>query len=318
MNAKITILSIIITMAPFFISCGSSHPTITTYKAKKTKLGNGVAFSDILQKKQSSEKVVFQKVRVADWEIHRSGLIYLGHPKAKQQNITEGQEKIQIYMYVLDHPTKGRIIIDSGISDLYRKPLDTWPIPEGLRKGLSMNKLKVLTTNKDFFAKDKKMPNYVLLTHLHMDHIMGLADIPPEIPVFTGPNEASSHHESHKVFQNMTDKLLGPKRNLQELKFPALDSDLGIAVLDFFDDGSLIVFHVPGHTAGSLAFLVQAKDGTHLVLGDSSHTAWGWKNEVPPGSFTEHRENNVKSLRSLKKIAKQIPGVKIHPGHQSM
>jgi N-acyl homoserine lactone hydrolase len=313
MRTKTIIISISIFSFMLLTNC---EPTITTYKPKKVNIGSAIQFSEFL-KKNSSAKVFLKKINSADWEIHRSGLIYLDHPKAKEQNLIDGLEPINIFMYVLDHPTKGRVIIDSGVGSLYRQPLNTWPVPEALRVGLSMDKLKIVTSTKEYFTQDAILPKSVFLTHLHLDHSMGLSDLSPEIPVYIGPNEASSRHKDHRMFQEMTDKLLGENRNLQELKFPSIDSTLGISIIDFFEDGSLLLFHAPGHTAGSLAFLVNSQDGPELILGDNCHTAWGWKNNVPPGSFTEDTENNIKSLSSLKKIEELIPGIKIHPGHQN-
>ncbi|EMN11547.1 hypothetical protein LEP1GSC055_0546 [Leptospira borgpetersenii str. Brem 307] len=88
--------------------------------------------------------------------------------------------------------------------------------------------------------------------------------------------------------------------------------------LDFFGDQSLLIFHMEGHTKGSLAFLVQSSSGYQLVLGDSCHTSWGWENDVTPGDFTEDQEKNRISLDFLKNLASKLPEVQVHPGHQSI
>ena len=97
---------------------------------------------------------------------------------------------------------------------------------------------------------------------------------------------------------------------------PAREAPL--AVLDVFGDASLWALHVPGHTPGSMAYLVRTPAGPQLLVGDTSHTRWGWENGVEPGTFTEDHEQNATSLAALRDLAARHPTLRVHLGHQRL
>ena len=155
--------------------------------------------------------------------------------------------------------------------------------------------------------------NGVFLTHMHIDHVMGGGDLGKEIPIYTGPKESTSTAFINMFVQGSTNDLLGEGKTIIVLLYfkPQI-------IKDYFGDGSLIVLYSPGHTPGSLAFLVHSTNGLQLVLGDTCHTTFGWQNNVPPGDFTADRDKNRNSLNTLQLIAKKFKDIKIHPGHQSL
>jgi glyoxylase-like metal-dependent hydrolase (beta-lactamase superfamily II) len=89
-------------------------------------------------------------------------------------------------------------------------------------------------------------------------------------------------------------------------------------LLDVFGDGSLFALHVPGHSPGSTAFLVRTPEGSRLLVGDATHTRWGWNNGVEPETFSSDQPRSVVSLKTLLDLSKQFPTVEVHPGHQSL
>ncbi len=153
---------------------------------------------------------------------------------------------------------------------------------------------------------------------MHIDHILGLRDIASEIPIYTGKNEAKSKSFQNIFVSGTTDNLLEGKVNLREFIFLENNEELGLNSIDFFGDGSLLILSVPGHTKGSLAFIVNSTSGSHLILGDTCHTKFGWEENVIPGNYTEDPILNRKSLSQLKNISKKYPYLKIYPGHQSL
>lgn len=89
-------------------------------------------------------------------------------------------------------------------------------------------------------------------------------------------------------------------------------------VIDVFGDRSVFAIHSPGHTPGSTAYLVQSTTGVQLILGDATHTRWGWENGVEPGSFSADMPQSADSLAWLVQLARDMPGISVHPGHQSL
>jgi glyoxylase-like metal-dependent hydrolase (beta-lactamase superfamily II) len=73
---------------------------------------------------------------------------------------------------------------------------------------------------------------------------------------------------------------------------------------------------VPGHTPGSTAYLVRTTKGPVLLVGDASHTRWGWEHDVEPGTFTADGPKSVESFKKLKAFAVAHPNVEVRFGHQ--
>lgn len=166
-------------------------------------------------------------------------------------------------------------------------------------------------------AKRAKKVEGIFITHLHLDHILGTQDFPIGTSVYTGQNEPGDTRFLHLFVQGSTDKILGPDTVLSELNFFRKEA-APIRFLDFFGDQSLYVVSVPGHTEGSIAFLIKSTNGVQLITGDTCHTSWGWLNNVTPGDFTKDIERNKVSLDLLQTVAAKFPKIQIHPGHQSI
>jgi N-acyl homoserine lactone hydrolase len=288
---------------------------VTSLPAKSVQKGNPIPH-DSINYKNPKGKIIFKKLTSADWSVDRSGLIDLNDPISKEKGLLEGKEPIQIYMYVIDHPTYGRYFIDTGISNDFKKDPSEWPLSWLIKKAMNVNELKIKQTLGEWITQNPQKVNGVFLTHLHIDHIMGGNDLANDIPIYTGPKESTSTAFINLVVQGSSNNLLGEGKTIQELEFPFTES--GLSTLDFFGDGSLLVMHSPGHTPGSLSFLVHSSDGLQLVLGDTCHTNFGWQNNVPPGDFTEDQDRNINSLNALQIFAKRFKKINVHPGHQSL
>lgn len=305
----------ILSVFPFLFLLSDCRVSSVNVKEEAKGIPAKISIKSVSEKKGI---IKFEKYVHADWEVDRSGLIYLDDPVSVSKALKDGKEPIQIYMYSVTHPVYGTFLIDTGMSDEFRKPQNEWPVSSIIRKLMNADALKVKNTTGEWIKSSKSEIKGVFMTHLHMDHIMGAKDIPATVPFYTGPREIQNRAFQNLFVQSATDRLIGEGKTVTELQFSGIEETLGMPALDFFGDGSFIILYSPGHTAGSLAFIVNSSSGQHLLLGDSCHTVFGWENSVPPGDFTADRELNRKSLGSLKKIASLFPKIKIHPGHQSI
>jgi N-acyl homoserine lactone hydrolase len=290
----------------------SGHPT------RPGQLGRIASSEEMLAVISEPGPVRFTRVVAADWVVPLSGLLNLDHPKAKAARLTDGEEAIQIYFYVLEHPRFGTYIIDSGVSRELLEPEKSERISFLVRRFMNTAALKVHVTTADWLAERGGQLDGVFLTHIHMDHIMGLADLPQGTPIYTGPGEAGASAFMNVFTRGSIDRLLAGVSPLSEWPF---EDDAGgrfEGVLDVFGDGSVWALQVPGHSPGSTAFLVRSEQGPKLLVGDVSHTAWGWEHDVEPGSFTEDHELNRQSLMALRALAAAHPKLEVHLGHQSV
>lgn len=263
-------------------------------------------------------KILFEKIKMADWKVPREGLIDLDDPKAKQAGLKEGLEPIQIYLYHIQHPKFGHFFIDSGISEGFKNPPDQKPITGVVASAMNFKDLVIAKTTAEVLSKLKEKPAGVFLTHMHIDHILGVAELPKDTKVYIGKGESTWRGFQNIFVQGTTDKLLGDQIQLEEIQLNTDSKKEELTAIDFFGDSSLIIFSVPGHTTGSLAFYVQSSSGDHLVLGDTCHTKWAWDNNVVSGGYTLDKSLQRRSMNALKKFAESRPKLKIHPGHQSL
>lgn len=265
-----------------------------------------------VQGKILQSQVSFKRIVAADWQADLSGLIDLDDKKAKQAQLKDLKEPIQIYFYLIEHPKKGLFLIDTGVEHGLKDAGHQDHVGFVVKLGMNLDLLKVRVSTKEWLKRYNKPVAGVFLTHLHIDHILGLPDLPKNISIYVGPGEVSGSTSLwNSVVHMTTNALLKDHQALQELAI------LPYQGLDFFNDGSLIIYAIPGHTQGSLAFLVNATDGKHLVTGDTCHTAWGWEHAVSPGYFTEDKKRNKQSLDFLKRLADGDKNIKVHLGHQS-
>lgn len=258
--------------------------------------------------------VEFQAIKVADWEASLAGLLDLDDPKAKAAGLKDRLEPISIYFYLVKHPKYGSFLIDSGMGENFPKGKEGSRVSSIVESQMHFDKLKVYETTKAYLFKNKIDLKGVFFTHLHLDHTLGAYEIDRSIPFYVGPDEVTSKYFINLFVQGSTNRLLGDNPNLIQFDFGKNSNE--IAIFDFFGDQSFYVIFVPGHTPGSLAFYIPSKEGGHLVLGDSCHTRWGWKEGVTPGFFTTDRKLNRKSLDFLKGFAATHKLKFVYPGHQ--
>lgn len=284
----------------------------TSLEPRPADLGQATTWQAMMAVIDAPGPIVLDKHLAAHWSVALSGLVNLDHPLAREAGLEDRAEPIEIYSYRLRHPRFGNFLVDSGISEDWRNPDGPADVAWIVRKAMDTGTLTVEQTTAELMAQAGQPLNGVLLTHIHLDHIMGLADVPASVPVYLGPGDAAISNLTNLVLQGTTDRLLGGTRTLQEWRYD------GEEIIDVFGDGSLFALHVPGHTPGSTAYLARTTQGPQLMTGDACHTAWGWLHGVEPGTFSEDQPRSVPSLERLRSLASAHPAVIVHPGHQSL
>ena len=293
--------------------CAASH-----HPTRAAVLGAPTSSDAMLRVVDEPAPIAFARIVVADWAVPLSGLLNLDHPSAQAAGLVDREEPIQIYLYVLEHPRFGRFLVDSGISAELADPTQSARLSFLVRSSMNTDALRVRTTTPAWLAEHGGSVDGVFLTHIHLDHIMGLSELPSDTAVYAGPGETTASRLLHMFTRGTTDRLLAESPPISVWRFERDPSGRFAGVIDVFGDGSVFALHVPGHTPGSTAYLVRTPSGPRLLVGDASHTAFGWSNGVEPGGFSLDQPRSAESLAALRKLVEAHPSIEVHLGHQSL
>ncbi len=295
-----------------FVGCQAS-----TLAVSQATLGTPRRSADLLAVIDLPGPVTVETVASAQWQVDLSGLLDLSDPRAQAAGLANRDEPIEVYFHAIRHPKFGLFLIDTGVETAERDHPDAARVQGLVRTFMHGDTLKASTPLGAWLAKQPEKVAGVLLTHMHIDHIWGVPDLPPT-PLYVGPNESSQRSFEHLFVQGVTDALLRGQKEVLEWRFQEDADERFAGVIDVFGDGSVWALWTPGHTAGSVSYVARTPDGPVLFTGDTCHTAFGWQTGVPPGSFTADRALNQKSLDALRQIANEHPHMQVRLGHQRL
>ena len=171
---------------------------------------------------------------------------------------------------LITHPDKGRILFDTGYAPQFFE--ETRRFPERLHRYATPVTIGPHEHLREQLARDRIQPgdiSTVVLSHLHADHIAGVADFPGA--------RLLCAREGWAVLQRLG-RFAGVRRGLIRGLLPAdfgarsvFFEDLKVASLphdvlpfergyDLFGDGSMFVVPLPGHAVGQFGLIFQGTD----------------------------------------------------------
>ncbi len=296
---------------PLLSACvTSAHAT------RPSPLGTARSSDELVTALATPGPIELETVASCDWTVPRAGLLNLAHPAAKAAHLEDGPEPIQVFFHVITHPTRGTFLIDSGVEKALRDAPEKAAIRGLVASEMHVEQMKFLMPLGDWLAAHPGKIEGLFLTHLHLDHVSGLPDLPRGTPLYAGPGETATRNLLNLVVQPNVDRELEGFPALSEWPFSPDAAGRFAGVVDIFGDGSAWAISVPGHTAGSTAYLLRTPRGPVLLTGDCSHTRWGWEHAVEPGTFTADQALNARSLGQLEALVAAHPEIEVRLGHQ--
>lgn len=157
----------------------------------------------------------------------------------------------------------------------------------------------------------------VVVSHLHWDHIGGIADV-PHAELLVSEDEwrqlTDPHPEREWIFREHIEL---PGARWRPIAFKPTDDPLFApfgGCYDVMKDGSMTLLRTPGHTPGSMSMLVRDVGLPPLLLvGDLTYTGDLLEKDRVPGT------GNAKQLRAsfakVRALKQKLPELVILPAH---
>jgi len=262
------------------------------------------------------------------WRLFEAG--HCVHPElATRQGASARACEFPALVALLQHPLHGWILFDTGYSEHFLQATAAFPermyrvvTPVHLRSGQSL----AAQLRRDGIPPEDI--NWVVVSHLHGDHVGGLADFGNAKVACSREAWEDLHARSRlgALRVGMLPALLErldraalhwiedcPARPLQS----PLD-ELGHG-FDLFGDASLLLVPLPGHAAGHVGALFEDGQGQVLLVADASWSSQGIRENTPPpalvtawlGDTTVYRD----TLARLHALYLQAPQLRMVPAH---
>ena len=165
-----------------------------------------------------------------------------------------------------------------------------------------------------------------VLSHLHQDHIGGIAELPNAEIVVSAIDWADIDSRGALLEGVMADHVRLPGVRYRVVDIPAVADDavtdqaMDAAIapftqaLDLRGDGSLLLLPTPGHSPGSMSLLVRAKGLPPLLMvGDLTYDIDSLAGEHVPG-FGDH-QGLLASTRAVLGLRKRHPELVVLAAH---
>jgi glyoxylase-like metal-dependent hydrolase (beta-lactamase superfamily II) len=233
---------------------------------------------------------------------------------------------------VIEHEKKGLVLFDTGYS--MHSVQATRKFPERFYDLLVPITITPETTA---LSKIKKMGyqardiRHVILSHFHGDHIGGIRDFPDAQFTFyqkdyeTFKSYSRLKQISHAFIEKLIPEDFHQRMNAVNFfnsRVPELGDDwFGH---DLFDDGSLTLIPLTGHSSGHCGLFIRTQDSKkYFLLGDAAWQTQALQEGIPPSKFTrfifsdsnEYQETFLKLHRTLSHCQKTNSTISFIPCH---
>ncbi|MEK2645615.1 MBL fold metallo-hydrolase [Bdellovibrio sp. BCCA] len=217
--------------------------------------------------------------------------------------------------FLIEHP-KGIFLFDTGLGKTAKTQVQDMPWWARLATRFEQEETAV-----DQLKKLNIKPERIIVSHVHYDHVSGLADM-PEVPVEILPQElefTKIKGASPAVFPSLfSDKTPWKTYELENKEYEGYSKSR-----DIFGDGSLVLVGMPGHTPGSVGLFINIGNKKRAFLvGDTVWNSEALENGLPKfwlsRKFADTNSDEVlERIKELQALHKKYPELLIVPSHDA-
>ncbi|MBP3487823.1 MAG: N-acyl homoserine lactonase family protein [Roseburia sp.] len=214
---------------------------------------------------------------------------------------------LPVSAYLVEHP-KGKLLIDTGwsreispggvydrMAQIHHMSFPLYVTNQGeIAKGMAVNEqLRTLGIRPEDL-------DYVLLTHLDCDHASGVKQVKGAKHILVSEDEiacAGRHPIRYRASMWKGVPLSG---------FSFENTGIGPCgkSFDLFEDGSIQLVNIPGHSDGLYAVLITGDGGRYVLLySDGGYSSGSWRQLICSGIATD-KKNQIKSLEWIAKMSR--------------
>ncbi|MGV6493692.1 MBL fold metallo-hydrolase [Stenotrophomonas rhizophila] len=263
-----------------------------------------------------------------EWRLYEAG--YCTHPeRATRQGAPARACEFPALVALLKHPTLGWILFDTGYSEHFLQA--TAAFPERLYRMVTPVHLSPQASLAVQLRRDGIAPGdiaWIVVSHLHGDHIGGLADFPQARVACSREawDDLQARTRVGALRIGLLPALLASWKDTPPRWFEAQASvplppplDAFERGIDLFGDASLLLVPLPGHAAGHYGAVFDDGHGPVFLVADASWSSQAIRDNTPPpalvtawlGSTAVYRD----TLARLHALHHAAPEVRLVPSH---
>lgn len=211
----------------------------------------------------------------------------------------ENKSWFPVSTYLIEHP-KGNILIDTGWNeDIRTNPKEHlgW-LPNSMFKGkLPAGKSIKERLNRMNLSSEEL--DYVILTHLHADHVSGVKHVSGAKKILTSEVEWQAAQRGLGYVKSMWEDVPVETFELHDISYGPFKRGY-----DLLQDGSVLLVHTPGHSKGQVSVMISTQRGWVLLASDVGYAERSWEEQILPG-VTVNKSDAQKSLAWVRDFSKR-------------
>jgi len=212
------------------------------------------------------------------------------------------------------HP-KGTLLFDTGFGANVDEHVKT--IPTLMRRLTTYDKETSAAAQLKAHGFEPGEIKMAIISHSHWDHVSGLEDLPQAEAWFSREEiDDIPKLPASELIKQMSDKLELHALDLNGPPYENFDRSL-----DLYQDGSIVLVPLPGHTPGSIGMFVNLRSGKRfLFIGDLTWALEGI--ELPAErpwvsrKLVDRDESQVRaSIVRVHQLSERYPDLVVVPAH---